>query len=1163
MGASSSGLLDEAKTSHIKGLVDNTFQSFSEFYRQQYSAAYFGHLHQEVEPKKEGRGLLLTHRPQYAPEEVLYQGSVKFSGWDEQGKKCRERYIILRRDYKVEIYENMENFKRGSPAKLVLQPAGGRVLNTEKESRYLLEQTCAGILNGVKEDSSSVVSSPDMFAVYLHLPYTGHTCFLFQKEGERDHFLSALKTCIRHCNLDYWCDSSYESQAYIRALRLYRQDKGCYESWEILLGTEEQVLASQVMEEVLPWLQNQLQSKVKGKKAERIRQWLATVQATYMLVLDQLTAGLETLRGECRQTASANQALIRSDLDQIMTSHRFLEDKVRACICKEAEKVCNESVAPYMSSILEALTENISAGIQGMRNTLHTKMDAAFTQTKGGTEETKKALSTLRSISLDHCYQQVENLTGKLKELKQRFGLSSAQRLVHSTHLEMEQLLDSAVYTLELFLQSSARLQPSQVPVKMDRAKERVLKQLDYDSRIVQRRIYEEALLEITRPALTRGMDKKWKSEFQQFEQYIFADYSSFILVHNVYDDVLRNILSKEIETVVQDAASKKTNNLLLDTSDLAISQYSLLGHTPPLSAPASPTFNARDSSSVVPSGDKESAPLIEGGKESTPLLEKGGKESAPLIEEGDKESAPPIEGGKESTPLVEKGGKESAPVVEEGGKESTPLVEEGSKESAPLVEKGGKESAPVVVEGDKESAPVVEDGDKESAPVVEDGGKESAPVVEEGGKESAPVVEEGGKESAPVVEEGGKESAPVVEEGGKESAPVVEEGGKESAPVVEAGGQSVTAVVGPQSDPELNSDISATQSSDQSRVFLSPVIIVTQQFDESTTEEASCFEGIREDVQLATDTPTAVESSNSATPDSDAAVTPEPPTVPESSTPIPVSPDPTTSPLSPLQPTDVPAECAQSEQSAEPENSAVPDLTATNQISQDASSMQPSSPSQTNTPYTDSPMKISLGSLSDAIGPNDTTPSVTQMVVKQTTDRAVYLTGEIKDIWEVERLKEEKKKEAAEEEDDRIKEQKEESETGEEKEEIDNERDEGQTGGEHVDDCCRSSESPAESATTLTQTPEQRESEEKVNEEKNSTETGTEKKREEKEEEEQKVDHVEKAEKDEVLESSKPMESQAESDAELPLDSVAIIRDLVTEITEVETIVCPCPTSS
>lgn len=37
--------------------------------------------------------------------------------------------------------------------------------------------------------------------------------------------------------------------------------------------------------------------------------------------------------------------------------------------------------------------------------------------------------------------------------------------------------------------------------------------------------------------------------ELQQFEQYIFADYSSFILVHNIYDDVLKTILSKQIET--------------------------------------------------------------------------------------------------------------------------------------------------------------------------------------------------------------------------------------------------------------------------------------------------------------------------------------------------------------------------------------------------------------------------------------------------------------------------------------------------------------------------------------------------------------------------------------------------------------------------------------
>uniref|UniRef100_A0A3P8SS36 Niban 1/2/3 domain-containing protein n=1 Tax=Amphiprion percula TaxID=161767 RepID=A0A3P8SS36_AMPPE len=621
MGASSCGLLDQAKISHVKAFVDSTFQIFSEFYRQQYSVAYFEHLHQEVEPKKEGRGVLLTHRPQYPPEEVLYQGNVKLSCWDEQGKKFRERYVILRRGYKVEIHDNLETFNRGGAAKLVLQPAGGEVFTSEEESRAHLDKTCAAILNGVKEDSSSVMSSPDVFAVYLHLPYMGHTCFLFQQAEERHHFLSGLKTCIRHLGLDPWCDSSHEKQAFSRALRLYRLDKGCYESWEMLLGTEEQVLASQVMEELLPWLQSQLQSRVKGKKTERIRLWLATVQATYSLVLEQLAAALEVLREECRQTASANQALIRANLDEIMSSHCFLEQKITACICEEVVKVCSESVAPYMSSILEALTENISSGIIGMQQILHTEMDSAFSHTKEGTEDTKKALSSLSSISLDQSFRQVENLTEKYEALKQRFELGSAQRLIHSAHLEMEQLLDSAVYTLEQFLQSSSRLQPSQVPGRLERAKERVLKQLDYDSRVVQRRLYEETLLQITLPSLTRRMDANWKSELQQFEKHIFSDYSSFILGRNVYDDVLRNTLSKEIETVVQDAASKKTNNLLLDTSDLAISQYSLLGQTPPRSAPGSPANQARRSS-AAPGDDQEPAAVVEDSSQTKPDAE-------------------------------------------------------------------------------------------------------------------------------------------------------------------------------------------------------------------------------------------------------------------------------------------------------------------------------------------------------------------------------------------------------------------------------------------------------------------------------------------------------------------------------------------------------------
>lgn len=611
MGASSSGLLDEAKTSHIKGLVESSFESFSVFYRQQYPVAYFGHLQQEVEPKKQERGLLLTQRPRSDPDDVLYQGSARFSTWYEPIKKGKDKYVVLKRNYNLEIHESQETFSRGCAAKLVLQPTGGTALTSENEAQTLLEQMCAGILNGVKEDSSPVTSPSEGFTVYLHLPHIGHNCFLFQNVDQQHHFLSALKSCIRHHNLDPWTDASYENQAFVHALRLYRQDKGHYESWEMQLGSEEQVLAAQLMEEVLPWLQSQLQAKVKGKKMDRIRMWLATVSAAYNLVLEQLKAGLDTLKEECCKTASDNQGLIRANLDQITSSQSFLVDKIQGCVSERADNVCSESISPYMSSILEALTENIGSAFKEMRQTLQSHINAALAEKNGGSEVTKK-VSTLNSTGLEHCYQQVEELKDKLSNLKERFGLSNSERLVHCAHLDMEKLLDSAVYTFELFLRTSARLQPAQFTLKTDRAQERVLKQLDYDSRLVQKRLYEDALLQITLPTLTQRMDRTWRTELQQFEQYIFSDFTSFILVQNVYEDVLRAILSKEIEKALQEAASKTSSTLLLDTSDLGLSQYSLLGQTPAPSAPSSPTLQPRDFPLTVPTQESESAPTLE-----------------------------------------------------------------------------------------------------------------------------------------------------------------------------------------------------------------------------------------------------------------------------------------------------------------------------------------------------------------------------------------------------------------------------------------------------------------------------------------------------------------------------------------------------------------------
>lgn len=54
------------------------------------------------------------------------------------------------------------------------------------------------------------------------------------------------------------------------------------------------------MEEVLPWLQSQLQLRVKGKKTERMRQWLA-VSYYYYIIIIKLIQYSKTTEGDVVQ----------------------------------------------------------------------------------------------------------------------------------------------------------------------------------------------------------------------------------------------------------------------------------------------------------------------------------------------------------------------------------------------------------------------------------------------------------------------------------------------------------------------------------------------------------------------------------------------------------------------------------------------------------------------------------------------------------------------------------------------------------------------------------------------------------------------------------------------------------------------------------------------
>ncbi|XP_051554492.1 protein Niban 1-like [Myxocyprinus asiaticus] len=613
MGASSSSLLDGRKMCYIRGRTEAELKNFSPHYRRQSCVAFFSLLKDEVEQHRSGQAQLLKQKDHLQASEVLYKDSMLYF---DDNRKWREKLVVVHADYSLELHDSQETYTKGTPAQHILLPTGGTVLTSEEKYNAIVDKAFPDP-NGCKEESSvPLVVVPGPLPVYLRLPYRRDSYFCFQQEEKRACFVSILNDCIRHQNQDYLKSMTCEVQAFLKAIHFYRQEKGHYESWDMLVGTDCQVLANLVMEELLPSLQTELLPKLKGKKRERKRVWFATVEATYELVQEQLLEGLESLKNECRDTTKQQEALIRSDMDQIINSQTFLETKLQALVSEPAIKYSSESVAPYLASILEELMGPVSAGFQAVRLLLEdelTRVCKDFPQ-GGVTEDLKTALKQVGRDHMEDCYQHVSVLKEQLQELRNRFKFSNSIQVVQCTQSQMQQLMENAVYTFEMLLQSTLKDKPDKQASVMEKAKLRVLKQFDYDSSTVRKKIFQEALVDITLPAIRRNLAPGCKTELQNYEQFIFADYTNFVQVENVYENILLNILNNEVNKVVKEAASLKKNNLFADSTDLhCVSQSSLAeNRMSPLSAPSSPPKELASVALSQQAEQKTTSPLEE-----------------------------------------------------------------------------------------------------------------------------------------------------------------------------------------------------------------------------------------------------------------------------------------------------------------------------------------------------------------------------------------------------------------------------------------------------------------------------------------------------------------------------------------------------------------------
>ncbi|XP_021117666.1 niban-like protein 1 isoform X2 [Heterocephalus glaber] len=638
----------------------------------------------------EGTGLpqaQLLWRKVPLDERIIFSGNL--FQYQEDNKKWRNRFSLVPHNYGLVLYENKVAYERQVPPRAIINSAGYKVLTSLDQYLELVGNSLPGTTS--KSGGTPIFKCPTQFPLILWHPFARHYYFCMMTEAEQDKWQAVLQDCVRHCNNGIPEDSKVEGPAFTDAIRMYRQAKELYGTWEMLCGNEVQILSNLVMEELGPELKAELAPRLKGKLQERQRQWIQISDSVYRMVYERVKVPFEETLSKLQWARPAMEATIRTDMDQIITSKEHLASKIRAFILPKAEVCVRNHVQPYIPSILEALMVPTSQGFTEVRDVFFkevTDMNLNVIN-EGGIDKLGEYMEKLSQLAyhplkMQGCYDKMEPL--RLDGLQQRFDVPSTFVFKQRAQILMREQMDNAVYTFETLLHQELGKGPTREGLckSIQRILERVLKKYDYDSSTVRKRFFREALLQITIPFLLRKLAPTCKSELPRFQELIFEDFSRFLLVENTYEEVVLQTVMKDILQAVKEAAVQRKHNLYRDSVVLHNSDPNL--HLLAESAPID--WGGEDGDRGDGSGGSPSP----GVPEVAALSEKRRRAKQVVSVVQDEEAELPFEAGSPATPdsVTEIRGLLSQDLRAESAPPASPLLN-----GAPAQESPQPEAAP------------------------------------------------------------------------------------------------------------------------------------------------------------------------------------------------------------------------------------------------------------------------------------------------------------------------------------------------------------------------------------------------------------------------------------------------------------------------------------
>ncbi|XP_036596735.1 protein Niban 3 [Trichosurus vulpecula] len=570
MGAQNSSHLGERHCQYLRGRTGAFLNSFMPHYQRQLAMALLRQISRELTPQGQmGFQLLKSEKP---PPAVMHEGIL--THLQGNSPKWKESYCVLRGDSSLEWFGSKEEQRCGDEPQGSVALTGYTLVASWRECLYQSSTGSHSI-----QDPDPITEPPLGFPIYLSHPFRQPLCLCTDTVESQGSWKSILRYGIRLRGTVLQRRKSPDVEAFLDAVKSFRQEKGIYGVDNLLLGTDAEILTNLLMRDLLPKLRAQKPAMLRGMESRRKWAWRKFLDEVYVLVLKLVSSELQIFHQEKEERQKELEKKIRPEADQMLALSNQIAQRLQKMVCGPAESSLCQEVEPQLTWVMEELLGPVHQGfgmigmvlvhrMDGLlRNVQRSRVVAVLKEEEEAGSILHREPSGIRVCSLGDmpwdlelmqpCYQKAELYWDSLQGLKERFGFRGTKNLVFSAQDLMQQVMENAVYTFQQLSEQhvSSATRRRKVICMLEKVKGRVLKKFESDSRLAQGRFVQEWLIQIFLPYLLRRLELGCRLELHKYEKYVFADYSHIITIENIYEDVVLSFLNQKVNPGMDTAA--------------------------------------------------------------------------------------------------------------------------------------------------------------------------------------------------------------------------------------------------------------------------------------------------------------------------------------------------------------------------------------------------------------------------------------------------------------------------------------------------------------------------------------------------------------------------------------------------------------------------------